>query len=163
VPGEKPSQALLQGADPVDAERKRANLAQAVQDHRVRVVRAVMSTSMSINVVEQEGEVTLLPLLSMRSFWTYRFILASSILEAQDCPSKLSNVYAKILRVSVDKKRKMWQVVQQAVRPGLVYFDELFHNLKEDNTDDDDPVPVCFREVIDLFRFARMAFLFHVE
>jgi hypothetical protein len=51
-------------------------------------------------------------------------------------------------------------VVQQAVRPGLVYFYELFLNLKEDNSDDDDPVPVCFREVIDLFRFAR---IFHPQ
>lgn len=50
---------------------------------------------------------------------------AGSILKAQDCPIKLSNVYA-VVRGPLDRKRAMWQFVQQAVRPGLAYFYELF-------------------------------------
>ncbi len=78
------------------------------------------------------------------------------ILTAQDCPRELSNVYGLLLRVPGHQKRSKWQFVQQAVRPGMAYFYELFHNLKDDNTDDDDPGPVSFHEALDLFRFARI-------
>lgn len=61
-----------------------------------------------------------------------------------------------LLRTPDHQKRTKWQFVQQAVRPALSYFYELFHNLKGDNTDDDDPGVVSFREAFDLFRFARI-------
>ncbi len=80
------------------------------------------------------------------------------ILTAQDCPAELSNVYGLLLRSPGHMKRAKWQRVQQAVRPGLAYFFELFGNLKDDNTDEDDAGAVSFREACDLFRFAR---LFH--
>lgn len=78
------------------------------------------------------------------------------ILSAQDCPVELANVYALLMRVPGHQKRSKWQKVQQAVRPGLAYYYELFCNFKEDNTDEDDAGPVSFREACDVFRFARI-------
>ena len=78
------------------------------------------------------------------------------ILTARDCPGELTHVFALILQEPADRKRTRWQFVQQAVRPGLGYFWELFQNAKADNTDDDDAAPISFLQAIDLFRLARI-------
>ena len=78
------------------------------------------------------------------------------ILRARECPAELPNVFALLVRERSDRKHSRWQFVQQAVRVGLGYFWELFHNVKADNTDDDDPTPISFQQALDLFRLARI-------
>lgn len=78
------------------------------------------------------------------------------VLRARECPAELPNLFALLVQETSDRKHYRWHFAQQAVRGGLGYFWELFHNVKADNTDDDDPTPISFQQALDLFRLARI-------
>lgn len=83
----------------------------------------------------------------------------NTVLTAQDCPASLPNVFALLARAPRGTNiRARWQFCQSAIRPGLAYFYELFHNFKDDVDDDDDATPVNYLAAVDLFRFV----IFHV-